>query len=271
MRSLHNLHRFKANTAPYLFAHRYKDYRIKGIAETHQNIEIFILISGEVNCRVEENSYTITDGDIVFIRPNEIHTFNSNSCERIVLGISNSFFAENDCQAYAEMFYKSKNGMNNLIKSETAKKYNLINVIKRMEAYINEDTVPETIVKGCLAEFFHMMKKALDESYPKKDSADNLVDEIRLYINNNITSPLSLKTIANRFFISEQYLCRIFKKSMNITVHQYISAKRIKTFETLVKSGTGIQAACMKAGFNDYSSFYRAYKKHTGDSPRCLL
>ena len=52
-----------------------------------------------------------------------------------------------------------------------------------------------------------------------------------------------------------------------MTVHQYITNKRFTYANELIKNGTNITEAAHNAGFNNYSSFYRAYKKQFGTSP----
>ncbi|MDR2095289.1 MAG: helix-turn-helix domain-containing protein [Treponema sp.] len=44
------------------------------------------------------------------------------------------------------------------------------------------------------------------------------------------------------------------------TIHHYILLKRLTLVRQRIWNGYGVEEATYKAGFNDYSNFYRAYK-----------
>lgn len=88
------------------------------------------------------------------------------------------------------------------------------------------------------------------------------------FINDNITQDLTLEMIANHFYISKQYLCKIFKQKTGLTVKKYISYKRIVLVRELYSSGMSITEACTRAGFNGYSNFYRTFFNLMHESPR---
>ena len=68
-------------------------------------------------------------------------------------------------------------------------------------------------------------------------------------------------------FISKYYLCHLFKLETGISIYQYLTIKRIYYANQLLNTGIPATEACFKAGFNDYSTFYRAYKKVLKKSP----
>ena len=47
----------------------------------------------------------------------------------------------------------------------------------------------------------------------------------------------------------------------------YITAKRIVLAQQLIKNGEPATSVAQRTGFQNYSSFYRAYMKQTGHSP----
>ena len=50
------------------------------------------------------------------------------------------------------------------------------------------------------------------------------------YMDDKYITNLSLKEIAEKIFLSPEYFLRLFKKSFNITPHQYILHKRLNEF-----------------------------------------
>ena len=87
------------------------------------------------------------------------------------------------------------------------------------------------------------------------------------YLNDNLESDMSLDSIAKRFFVSKYYLCRAFKKYNGISIHGYVTQKRILRAKALIEMGESASGAAYRVGFGDYSAFYRAYVKQIGAPP----
>ena len=94
------------------------------------------------------------------------------------------------------------------------------------------------------------------------------VDNILSYINQNITNTLSLRELAEYFYLSESYLCRIFKKTTGTTINKYITAKRITKAKSLLAQGSTVSEACDLSGFRDYSNFLKSFTQAVGISPK---
>lgn len=61
---------------------------------------------------------------------------------------------------------------------------------------------------------------------------------------------------------------RKFKEDTKMTLHNYIFQKRLLYARDLIQNGTPITKASIECGFNDYSSFLRAFRKHFKCSPK---
>ena len=94
------------------------------------------------------------------------------------------------------------------------------------------------------------------------------MDDILSYINSNIAQPLSTTLLAEEFFLSESYICRIFKAATGTTINKYITARRISIAKSLLNSGASVSDAYEKSGFTDYSNFFKAFTKAVGVSPK---
>jgi AraC-like DNA-binding protein len=88
------------------------------------------------------------------------------------------------------------------------------------------------------------------------------------YIELHLHEPLTLELLENRFFINKYYLLRLFKQYTGSTVHEYIVTKRIAMAKKYLSEGMSVLDACMRCGFNDYTSFLRMFKKKIGVLPK---
>lgn len=95
-----------------------------------------------------------------------------------------------------------------------------------------------------------------------------VIDKVIRYVNENIGKPLTVQQIAKEMYISESYLAHVFKKNMNIPIYRYILEKRIFLADSKIKANTPVMQAAKECGFQDYSGFYKLYKKTFGSPPK---
>lgn len=235
---------------------------------THTDYEIYIFIKGNINFVVEGNSYKLLPYDILLIRGNELHQIfphPDEEYERIVISISDSFFKEWKCENLKSIFFADRN--KRFISAETARKNEIDDILERTEKYINQTSKQnDTVVKCAIIELLYTISTLSFTSAPA--GQNNTVSEIISYINKNLAQPISLDELAEKFFLSKYYMCRIFKKSTGFTINQYITTKRILIVKQLYKSGINLSSASADAGFGSYTNFYKAYIKEFGISPK---
>ena len=90
------------------------------------------------------------------------------------------------------------------------------------------------------------------------------------YVNEHLLEDIDIEQLAETFFISRYYLMHMFKEETGYTIGNYISTKRLLCARDFIKNGTPITEACFMCGFNNYSTFSRAYKKlfsHSASHP----
>ena len=79
---------------------------------------------------------------------------------------------------------------------------------------------------------------------------------------------ISIDDLANNFYLSSSYICRIFKAATGTTINKYVTARRISIAKSLLSDGESVNSVCEKCGFNDYSNFLKTFKKAVGISPK---
>lgn len=113
----------------------------------------------------------------------------------------------------------------------------------------------------------------LDEIKSKKsievfeDLSDELTKQAIEYISQNLAENVNVNDIAKHLNVSPSTLMRTFKKNMNMPIHKYIIKKRLIFAHTKITNGEPATLAAIDCGFNDYSGFYKQYKKMFGVSP----
>ena len=96
---------------------------------------------------------------------------------------------------------------------------------------------------------------------------ENVITRVIEFLNLHLTASFSLDALAQRFFVSKYYLCHAFQRQTGISIYTYVTTKRIAMAEQLLANGEPATAVAYQVGFSNYSSFYRAYCKQTGEAP----
>lgn len=129
--------------------------------------------------------------------------------------------------------------------------------------------IMQDILSHSPSEIFDTIRKLLDE-FAKHIKTTDRVD-IRIiteYMQNNFASDLYLDKIAEMFDTSSKYLSRKFKESVGMSFTEYLSGLRLEHAKTLlVNTNKPITDIMPECGFNNRTTFIRAFKNYTGDTP----
>lgn len=112
---------------------------------------------------------------------------------------------------------------------------------------------------------FHATKKDVKTAIHSKN------DEIRkaiAYIENNLTTNLTLEDVANHVYLSQFYFSRLFKKEMGISFITYLNQQRIEQAKTLLTQSTlSIKSISQNIGYSQTSYFCKIFKELVGMTP----
>ena len=247
----------------------------------HDFNKIIIFISGDVSYIIEGKSYNLKPWDILFVNNHDIHKpiiNSSQTYERIIIWINSKFLESHNYENcdLTKCFKLVDEKRLNLIRLNNDFQKELKDLIYLLESSLNSKEFGSTLLSNSLfiqliiyLNRIHIYNKYIqDENIFKYDKE---IENILLYINQNLSEDLSIGTLSQKFFISRYYLMHKFKKETGYTLHNYILSKRLFKAKELIKSGTPITTASMQCGFNDYSSFLRSFKKTFNCSPRELI
>lgn len=108
----------------------------------------------------------------------------------------------------------------------------------------------------------------LENGMAPQNSRLQIARDIQRFIAAEYASPLSLAKIAQRYGYSEDYTIRVFKNAFGITPYQYLIRYRLQQAERLlVSTDKPVETVSREVGYNDFSTFYRDFRKHYGRSP----
>ena len=100
------------------------------------------------------------------------------------------------------------------------------------------------------------------------DSTDSLTERTISYVADNLCSISSIDDIVNDLYVAKSTLCHTFNQNMKISLMKYVRQKKVTYAHALIKQGMKPTKACEAAGFDNYTTFFRAYKTIIGSSPK---
>lgn len=117
-------------------------------------------------------------------------------------------------------------------------------------------------LQSALIQLLIHLKHSSTEAISKSINISPIVREALRIIDEGYTKPLSVQSVAKQLYVSPSTLAHKFSKELRISVYQYITKKRMALARQFIESGEPLTSAAAKCGFNDYSCFYRLYKKY---------
>ncbi|PXV95867.1 two-component system response regulator YesN [Lachnotalea glycerini] len=96
-----------------------------------------------------------------------------------------------------------------------------------------------------------------------------IVDKINDYIHKHYSENIGRSEIARDFYLTSEYLSKLYKKKTGINLKDYINEYRIEKAKELLRAGEqNISEVAIKVGFDNFSYFSTLFKKLTGISPK---
>ena len=261
-------------TRTFSVAHLYKEEKAMDM-HIHDCYELYYSISGGKQFLIDNRFYTIAPGDLFIINQYESHKLtqiDNQLHERIVLSVHPDYarrLSTADTDLDACFSCRSTGFQHKLSLSREQQKRFLyyINKITSAAGYAH-DIVEQAAFMELLVMINSLSSSNAPETTESEYKYNHQVDDILTYINQNIAQPITVEQLAECFFLSESYICRIFKQATGTTIGKYIAARRISIAKSALSEGASVTEAFEKSGFGDYSSFFKAFTKAVGVSPK---
>ena len=264
----------------FAIAHLYHDDKPMNM-HIHDSYELYFSVSGGKQFLIDNRFYDILPGDLFFINQYEGHhltQIDSQIHERIVISIHPEFLKKLSCESadLNHCFSSRPKRFGHKISLTEEEKSRFLYYIHKISSITGYGA--QLLEQAAFVEMMVFLNrifigredaaKECDTLPEEKRTNHTQVDAILSYINQNIEDSLTIEELAEHFFLSASYLCRIFKAATGTTINKYIIAKRITLAKSMLSQGYSVNEACEKCGFRDYSNFLKAFAKAVGISPK---
>ena len=236
------------------------NYNFSG--EKHSYWELTYVDKGELLTTIDGVSYHLKQGDLIFYAPMQFHT--QSTFEKI----SSSYLTIN-----FKMNFNHADLLCNKIFSLKRDSYFI--VTRLIEELSNDNLYSDDLSLCYLKELIIQMLRFDNSHFHSKPTThmqqtyeNELLNDILLYIDDNIYEKISVSTLCEHFCISTSMLHSLFKKNMNNTAKNYINELKLSKSKELIRNSTHTLSEISEMlGFSSIHYFSKKFKSYFNISP----
>lgn len=253
-----------------------KNYIFEG--ESHDFWEILYVDKGEIIVMADDIQYSLTQGEMIFYKPNQWHNVIANG--KVAPNLVVIAF---DCRSRAMSTFddkvltiddKVKNHLSNIV-SEAKKAYssdlsdpNLKALKKRRQPGFASEQLIRMHLELMLIEMIRDMEQyssvAKITSNIREYAQEEKLSIIINLLKENVHERLTLNDICNKTLLSKTSLLKIFKEGMGISVMEYFKQLKIDEAKTLIREGNhNFTEIADILGYSSIHYFSRTFKNVT--------
>lgn len=234
------------------------------VPHTHTFAELFYVVGGVGQFRIESNYYNVSAGDLVIVNPNVAHTENSldsQPLEYIVLGVKD-----------LELSVKEGHDNRFCIARFQMMQAEILSYLRTMQREIEAESPAYEIICQDLLDILviHLMRQTNFSATltPTPKHASHTCSVVRRYIDTHYKDDLTLEKLADIAHVSKYYLAHAFSKEYGISPMSYLSIRRIEeSRDLLATTDFPLTQIARFLGFSSGSYFSQSFRKQEGMSP----
>ena len=236
------------------------NYNFSG--EKHSYWELTYVDKGELLTTIDGVSYHLKQGDLIFYAPMQFHT--QSTFEKI----SSSYLTIN-----FKMNFNHADLLCNKIFSIQRDSYF---IVTRLIEELSNDNLYSNDLSLCYLKQLIIQMLRLDNSHfhskptthMQQTYENELLNDILLYIDDNIYEKISVSTLCDHFCISTSMLHSLFRKNMNNTAKNYINELKLSKSKELIRNSTHTLSEISEMlGFSSIHYFSKKFKSYFNISP----
>ena len=236
------------------------NYNFSG--EKHSYWELTYVDKGELLTTIDGVSYHLKQGDLIFYAPMQFHT--QSTFEKI----SSSYLTIN--------FKMNFNHADLLCNKIFSLKRDSYFIVTRLIEELSNDNLYSNDLSLCYLKQLIIQMLRLDNSHfhskptthMQQTYENELLNDILLYIDDNIYEKISVSTLCEHFCISTSMLHSLFRKNMNNTAKNYINELKLSKSKELIRNSTHTLSEISEMlGFSSIHYFSKKFKSYFNISP----
>ena len=225
------------------------------------SVELFVLEEGDISFFVGGNHYDMLPGDVILVKPNEIHNCIQNSP-----GVHKHFcfWFSTRCKRLLQDFMQHKDGEGNLIRFSDEKKSELLALCHQIYDTAKESN--SVSVYSLAIALLELCRGELDSLHKPQDMPIELLDvlhELELHIDVFPT----VEELCDMLFVTSSTALRLFRRYLGVSPRQFLEIRRLDIGRRHLREGKSVTDTALLVGYADPSAFIRLFRQRFGITP----
>lgn len=247
--------------------------------EKHDFWEIVYIDKGRVQVRSDDENLVLSQGEIVFHRPNEFHSIKALDSAPNFFVVS--FVCASPLMVYLEKYHtvlnKTLHGFISSVIKEAENTYVIPKNDPTLKKLIKKETAPiggEQLIKTYLEQFLiflirNIVKKEEPSVFPNKESMENhLISSAKRLLQEKADEPFRVNDLCIALGYSKSYLSKLFHEQTGETIAGFAVRQKISRAKQLIRDGNlNFAQISDKLAFDNPQYFSRVFKRVTGMTP----
>ncbi|RJE84687.1 AraC family transcriptional regulator [Paenibacillus sp. 1011MAR3C5] len=242
----------------------------------HKQLELLLIMEGQLDVYLEEDSYHLEPGEVVIIGDSELHRDRSSKVlDYIVLQFDLEQFFDHSSIPYMRYFSQTHTPLSkaNYIfrENEEIKKQTAACIEGILQEVKRKNTGYELAVSILIKQILLLLLRG--DTRKMLVEQDNF-EKIRLkpvldYVENHLTDRIQVEEVCKIANMSYYYFVKYFKKTIGLSFTEYVNYRKVKWAERiLLTKDLSISEVGEKIGMPNMAHFYKMFKKYNDCSPK---
>lgn len=248
----------------------------------HTDLELIVIKKGRGIVSVDLRRQTVSSGDIVFIRPGQLHSISQDGShsmeyENIILKPDLLISGDKDLCANRFITPLTEGTITAYTFLTPALSYypDVAECIRQIdELCASQPEGYQLAVKGLLFRFFFLLITNRQEketsSAPQTKSLEKMKTILK-YVEEHYGEHITVDNMAALTYYSKSHFMKFFKSHMGMGFIEYLNDYRLTMAERLLRTTSGsVTEIAEQSGFDNLSYFNRLFKRKYGQAPGAL-
>lgn len=246
----------------------------------HNELEFTLVVSGEMEYRVNESSYLLRAGEGLFCNTDALHTgmrhCEAHDCDYISVTVHPRFLSGYEGSVvrtkYVLPLCESTALPSVLLQQSVPWQKEILQAIGAIYELLCEK--PElyelTIQRHFLLILSQLCAHCAAEIQPAPAQDAEKLQRLRVllgFLHTHYAEKVTLDEAAAQVSLSRSECCRFFKKQMGVSIFDYLLSYRVERSLQLLKAGKSVAETAAETGFSSPAYFAKVFRSHTGRTP----
>ena len=243
--------------------------------EVHDFHEFAYIDSGTIECCLDGETITLSQGDFLLIPPQKKHYYTavkSKAANMFIVCFRSNSEALSIFDKKILLQKQEKVILADIVKeSKNAFSFPFNRKLKLLESPLfGAQQLVETGIENLLIQLVRREINQNDNIKFVMDSAElenNLIGDVIALLKSNVYSRITLTEVSQQTYYSKTFLNAIFKKNTGMSIMQYYNNLKIEEAKRLLRENVCPTDVALRLKFDTATYFTKVFKKHTNLTP----